>query len=89
MIQGDWPLRRLLFSFPQPLVPFLHPLAGTVQGLGLLAATLMAVTGLILFFGMAPDGSASATVSLARQIHRATAPVMWTYLAAHVAFALL
>lgn len=81
---------RQVFRFPpSDLKMRLHSLAGTVQGLGLLAATLMGVTGLILFFGMAPDGSASATVSLVRQIHRATAPIMWTYLAAHVAFALL
>ncbi|HUW49566.1 MAG TPA: cytochrome b/b6 domain-containing protein [Sulfuricella sp.] len=81
---------RQLFRFPpKELKARLHPLAGTVQGLGLLVATLLAVTGLILFFGVAPDGTASATVALVRQIHGAAAPLMWAYLAAHVAFALL
>lgn len=82
-------LRQLFRPPAKEFKARLHSLAGTVQGLGLLVATLMAVTGLILFFGMAADGAASATVSLIRQIHGAAAALMWTYLAAHVALAVL
>lgn len=82
-------LRHLLCFPPNEPKARLRALAGTVQGLGLLLATLMAVSGLTLFFGMAPDGAAPATVALVRRIHGAAAPLMWAYLATHVAIALL
>lgn len=67
----------------------LRVVAGAVQGLGLLLATLMAITGLILFFGLTGDGGMSAFASAARDVHGFTAIFLWVYLAIHLALSLL
>lgn len=79
-----------LLSFP-PREPKknLRALAGMLQGLGLLAASLLAATGLIMFFGMADSGAASAAVNAFRTLHGYASLLMWIYLAAHVGTVLL
>jgi len=59
-------------------------LAGTLQGLGLLVATVMAVTGLMLFFGMAGDGSMSTALAAVREVHASAGIFLWIYLGLHL-----
>lgn len=65
------------------------PLAGAVHGLGLLAATAMALTGAIIFFGMAPDVSVSGFVEVVKEIHGFMANFIWAYFIGHVGMAVL
>lgn len=78
-------LRRL--SLPVPASE--TPLASAIHGLGLLVATTMAVTGSIVFLGMAPDGALPAWADAALSLHKAAANLMWAYLIGHAAVALL
>lgn len=59
-------------------------LSGTIQGFGLLIATLMAVTGLVMFLTMGSDGGLPETLSAMREIHSATAVLLWIYLGFHL-----
>lgn len=61
------------------------PLAGAVHGLGILAATAMAATGAVLYFGMAENGSMSDPVHSVEEFHGFLANFMWAYLIGHVA----
>jgi cytochrome b561 len=73
-------------SSPKPSRLFV--LAGTMQGLGLLLASVMALTGVTLFFGLATDGGASASISLIRDLHGNMAIPLWIYLGLHLAISL-
>jgi len=59
-------------------------IAGAIQGLGLVIATILAITGGIVFFGMADDGTMSATIRSVRKAHTTLAPLMWGYIGIHV-----
>ena len=63
-------------------------IAGAIQGLGLVIATLLAVTGGIIFFGMADDGTMSESIRSIRKVHTTIAPLMWGYLGIHIAAAI-
>ena len=63
-------------------------IAGAIQGLGLAIATLLAVTGSVIFFGMADDGTMSATTRSIRKVHTTLGSMMWGYLGIHIAAAL-
>lgn len=63
-------------------------IAGAIQGLGLVIATLLALTGGLIYFGMADDGTMSAATRSIRTAHTTLAPVMWGYLGIHIAAAL-
>lgn len=58
-----------------------RPFASAVHGLGLVVATIMALSGLIGYF------VASARSLLG--VHEAVAPVMWAYLIGHVAISVV
>ena len=62
--------------------------AGALQGLGLVIASLLAVTGAFVYLGMADDGTMSATTRSIRKVHTTLAPLMWGYLGIHIAAAL-
>jgi len=64
------------------------PLAGAVHGLGLLTVSAMALSGAIIFFGMAPDGSTSAFVDFVMEIHAVIAGFMWGYIVGHAVMAI-
>jgi hypothetical protein len=64
-------------------------LAGSLQGLGLLIATVMAVTGLAMFFGMAGDGSMSDALTMVREAHAISAVFLWIYLVLHLPISFL
>lgn len=65
------------------------PLASAVHGLGLLAATAMALTGLAVFVMMGQDGALVGPGRLFLDVHRVAANAMWAYLIGHAALALL
>ena len=60
-------------------------IAGAFQGLGIVIATVMAITGCAVYFGMADDGTMSATTRSIRSVHTTVALLMWGYLGVHVA----
>ncbi|MFD2234605.1 cytochrome b/b6 domain-containing protein [Phaeospirillum tilakii] len=73
-------------KLPESDVP--TPLVGAVQGIGLIAASAMAVTGVLMFLFAGPDGL-GLIGGLAKGIHELVAPVLWTYLIIHVAAGVL
>jgi cytochrome b561 len=62
--------------------------AGAIQGLGLVIASALAITGGLIYVGLADDGTMSATVRSIRKVHTTLAPLMWGYLGIHVAAAM-
>ena len=67
-----------------------NALAGAVHGLGLLAATGMAVTGAVIFFNLTvKTGHMTKLGETFHSIHGAIAPLMWAYLIGHVAVAVI
>ena len=64
-------------------------LAGAIQGLGLVVATVLAVTGGLVYAGMAGDGAMSETTRAIRRVHTTFAPLMWGYVGIHVAAVLV
>jgi len=78
-----------LLKFKIRDLPKTSALAGAVHGLGLTVASVMALTGLALFFGISPEGRMSTPVHLIESIHKFMATFMWAYLAGHVAMGVL
>jgi cytochrome b561 len=64
-------------------------IAGAIQGIGLVVATLLAISGGVVFFGMADDGTMSEMTRSTRKVHTTLAPLMWGYLGVHLAAALV
>lgn len=58
-------------------------LSGAIEGLGLLIGTILAVSGAVLFFGIADNGAMSRAVRAVREFHEFWGPAMWTYLGVH------
>lgn len=63
--------------------------AGAIQGAGLLVGLFLAVSGCLIFLGMANDGTSSETIRWVREFHGFWGPVMWGYLGVHVCATLL
>ena len=61
-----------------------NELAGAVHGLGLLAATVMAATGTVIFFNLSATGHMTDLGENFHNIHGFFAPFMWAYLIGHV-----
>ncbi len=59
------------------------PLPAAVQGLGLLLATFLAGTGVVMMVGMAPNGAMPGLLHDVKEAHEAAAPLMWAYLVIH------
>jgi len=74
-------IELLRFRLPDPETR--NALAGAVQGVGIVIASLLALSGSVMFFAIAADGSMSSTVRLVREFHQTLGPVMWAYLALH------
>ena len=75
------------FNFPDPEVR--NDLAGAVHGLGLLVATAMAATGLVIFFNLSETGHITELGKTFHEIHETLAPLMWAYLFGHVFVAVI
>ncbi len=70
------------FSLPEPEDAL--ALAGAIQGIGLIAALVMAVTGFILYFAWTPGTVLAGAARDVFVAHALMAKVMWTYLILHV-----
>jgi cytochrome b561 len=64
-------------------------LAGAIEGLGLLVGSILAVSGAVLFFGIAENGVMSRPIHTVKEFHEFWGPVMWTYLCIHAGAAML
>jgi cytochrome b561 len=64
-------------------------LAGAIEGLGLLVASILGVTGVVLFFGIAENGAMSGAIRAVREFHEFWGPAMWTYLCIHAGAAMV
>jgi len=64
-------------------------LSGAIEGLGLLVGSILAVSGAVLFFGIAENGAMSRPVHAVKDFHEFWGPVMWTYLCIHAGAAML
>lgn len=64
-------------------------IAGLVHGLGLLAVTVMAVSGVVLFFGFSGTGHLAPLPHRAAEIHSLMANFVWAYWYGHVGLAVL
>ncbi|MEO5363707.1 MAG: cytochrome b/b6 domain-containing protein [Magnetococcus sp. DMHC-8] len=65
------------------------PLASAVQGLGLVVATLLGVSGIALSFGMEADGAMPGWVHVVKEGHEALGSLLWGYLVVHATMAVL
>ncbi len=85
-----WAFRRAAAaSTPSSGKKRLGTLSGAIQGIGLLIATLMGATGLVMFFVMTGDGGLPANLSAMREIHSMAAVFLWIYLGFHLLISLL
>lgn len=57
--------------------------AGAIHGLGLLVASIMAITGVIIYFGMAENGAMPPIVDAVKELHEGASTLMWIYLIGH------
>jgi len=64
-------------------------LAGATHGLGLLVTTVMAITGVVLYFGMAENGAMPPLVKDIKEVHELTSNLLWAYLIGHAGIAIL
>ena len=75
--------QALKFNFPDPEVS--NELAGAVHGLGLLAATALAITGAVIFFSLdITTGHMTDLGDELHEVHEVFGPLMWAYLIGHV-----
>lgn len=81
--KSQWTQRRL----DNTLEP--SAIAGAVHGLGLLVTTVMAITGSVLYFGMAENGAMPPLVKDIKEVHELTSNLLWAYLVGHAGIAIL
>ncbi|MBF0444241.1 MAG: cytochrome b/b6 domain-containing protein [Magnetococcales bacterium] len=73
---------------PQSDLP--SPLANAIQGLGLAAALLLGVTGMLIFLNAPPEGGRmTGWLHDVKEVHEAFGGLMWVYLCAHAAMGFL
>ncbi|MCW9035419.1 MAG: cytochrome b/b6 domain-containing protein [Alphaproteobacteria bacterium] len=65
------------------------PLAGAIQGLGLIVATILAASGLVIFLYAPENGKMIGWLHDVKEIHEVLGPLMWGYLALHAGAGLL
>lgn len=78
-----------IVTFRLPPADEPSPLAGAIQGVGLLAATLLAATGTLIFFNVGENWQFSAWLKLVKEVHELLGPLMWGYLVVHVGASVL
>jgi len=66
-----------------------HLIAGTVHGLGLLLATGLGSTGVIIYLGMKHDGSMPAAIHAIKEIHEIFGILLWLFVIGHLSMALM
>lgn len=63
--------------------------AGAMEGIGLAVASILAATGIALFFGIAPSGEMNPVVHAVKEFHEFWGPLMWGYLSIHAGAVLI
>jgi cytochrome b561 len=66
-----------------------HLIAGTVHGLGLLLATALGMTGVIIYLGIKHDGSMPPAIRAIREIHEVLGIMLWLFIVGHLLMATL
>ncbi|MBF0342460.1 MAG: cytochrome b/b6 domain-containing protein [Magnetococcales bacterium] len=69
------------FSLPHD--PVSAPLASAVQGVGLLMATLLGISGTLIFWTMAPGVKMTGWLHAVKELHEGLGIGMWCYLLLH------
>lgn len=64
------------------------PLAAAIQGVGLTVATLLGMSGTLLWLYATPGQDMTGWLDLVEELHEGLGPLMWTYLALHVGAAI-
>lgn len=77
----------LKLKLPDASVP--SPLAGAIQGVGLVVASIMALTGTLIYFNVGDNWSFAPWLDFVKEIHEFLGPVMWGYLAVHAGAAVV
>jgi len=57
--------------------------SGAFEGLGLIAGSILAASGAVLFLGIAENGAMSAAIHAVKDFHEFWGPIMWGYLGIH------
>ena len=57
--------------------------SGAIEGLGIIVGSILAVSGTVLFFGIAKNGAMSTATHAIKEFHELWGPVMWGYLGIH------
>jgi cytochrome b561 len=57
--------------------------SGAIEGLGFIVGSILAVSGTVLFFGIAKSGAMSAATHAVKEFHEFWGPVLWGYLGIH------
>ncbi|GGF69080.1 hypothetical protein GCM10011332_24080 [Terasakiella brassicae] len=78
-----------LFRLKLPSTDEPSPLAGSIQGLGLVIATALAITGTLILVYADPNQKMTGWLHDVKEIHEAFGPLMWTYLGIHVGAGML
>ena len=66
------------------------PLANAIQGLGLAAALLLGLSGLLMFINVPPEGERmTGWLHDVKEVHEAFGTVLWVYLCAHAVMGVL
>ena len=87
--QSVWREAKALMHLQLGEVATQDQVAGALQGLGLLIGLMLAVSGGVIFWGMAADGSGGPMIHLVKEFHGFWGPVMWGYLGIHLGATLL
>lgn len=80
-------IHAVRFRLPDATQP--SPLASAIHGLGLIVASLLGVSGVILFLGISKNGTMVGWVHAVKEAHEVFGSVLWVYLIAHVSMGML
>lgn len=80
---------RDIFKMKMPSGGPQDKFSGLIHGLGLIAVTGIAATGVVLFFFMPENGKLNALTGLANELHEFISIFVWIYWGGHVGMALL
>lgn len=80
---------KSVVAFRIPLPADKTPLASAIHGLGLCVATVMAISGAVIYAFLGADGSLAPLGQDALAIHGAFGSLMWIYLITHAGIAIV
>lgn len=78
-----------LFRLKLPATDEPSPLAGSIQGLGLMTGTILAISGTIILIYADPSQRMTGWLHDIKEIHESFGPLMWGYLGIHAGAGIL